>query len=258
MLFSISEFSSKSFSCTGVLAVLAVSKMRAIVCAVLVLIALATLASITTARHSLAYEVLRVPPANKDCGCTEEPTEQCGCCFHVNLTIFEWKLNDTACLNMTYVPKEVGVQFTFQWNGKTYINRTLSARNPPKLCDRVPVGLVGYVGVCVKFSNLSWTKENFGGCMEFELDLIIKYLYFDLGCYYMPLMEHGMELETTVLELSSQALERMESSSIEKIEQAQREAESHEKSNQVEPDVEWIAAPNTNDETQNKKIQLNG
>ena len=100
--------------------------------------------------------------------------------------------------------------------------------------------------------------------MSFELDLIIKYLYFDLGCYYMPLKAHGKKLETAALELGLQALKRivnhnailshLENSSIEKIEQAQRQMESHEELNQVESDVEWVSAPDTDDQTQNKNI----
>ena len=78
---------------------------------------------------------------------------------------------------------------------------SVSATNPPPLCSEVPVGLIGMVGVCVKFSNLSWTKEKFGGCIEFELKLIIKYINFRLGCYYTKSEQLVARLENSINEL---------------------------------------------------------
>lgn len=191
--------------------------MRPIILCAVVCVLLSAFVCMTTARHKFPFDLWKKVPPNKDCGCTTEPKQQCGCCFKLNEKIFKWKIDDSACINITYIPDEKGAQFTFQWNGKTYLNETLSATNPPPLCSEVPVGLIGMVGVCVKFSNLSWTKEKFGGCIQFQLKLIIKYLYFNLGCYYTKSEQLVARLENSMKELHSPELKDQKSKKVDAI-----------------------------------------
>lgn len=48
----------------------------------------------------------------------------CSCCAH--LEIAQLNLNDTGCVNLTYLSKDVGIEVSFAINGVVYYNKTIS------------------------------------------------------------------------------------------------------------------------------------
>ncbi|KAL3855138.1 hypothetical protein ACJMK2_014364 [Sinanodonta woodiana] len=110
---------------------------------------------------------------------------QCGCCIHAEVEVID--LNDTLCVNLTYLPApEYGISFTVDLDDKTIFNETISARNPPPICFDVPY-LKKLASLCVHFYNLSLSDTSLSGCVKIEARL--EYIFvkdFDLGCFKIP------------------------------------------------------------------------
>ncbi|XP_061180105.1 uncharacterized protein LOC133188621 [Saccostrea echinata] len=108
----------------------------------------------------------------------------CGCCQH--LEVDEIHLNDTVCINVTYLDKDYGLEVTLSVDGHVYINASVSARNPPPLCAAIP-GLKDLASVCLQFYNLSVSSTSFSGCLRVVAKL--KYVTvdkIDIGCFKIP------------------------------------------------------------------------
>ncbi|XP_031554519.1 uncharacterized protein LOC116291488 isoform X2 [Actinia tenebrosa] len=120
------------------------------------------------------------------CSCNKQ-TEECGCCAHIKFDVLHVKVDDDACVNITYLPKQYGLSLTFAWNGKIIFNETVSATNPPPFCFGVPH--VKLLEVCIRLYNISYNKENFGGCIELELEVLHIKKDFPLGCIYKNQLE---------------------------------------------------------------------
>ncbi|XP_048590540.1 uncharacterized protein LOC125573800 [Nematostella vectensis] len=113
------------------------------------------------------------------CACNQS-SEDCGCCAHIKFDKFD--IDDDVCVNVTYLPSQIGLDFTLTWNGKALVNKTISAVNPPPICVGIPH--VDLLKACVKFSNISYNKDHFGGCISVGLEALGFEKDFPLGCIY--------------------------------------------------------------------------
>ncbi|XP_022328591.2 uncharacterized protein LOC111127620 [Crassostrea virginica] len=108
----------------------------------------------------------------------------CGCCQH--LEVDRIKLNDTVCINVTYLDQDYGMELTLSVDGHVYINASFSARNPPPLCAALP-WLKDVASLCVQFYNLNVTSSSFSGCLRVVAKL--KYVTVEkinIGCFKIP------------------------------------------------------------------------
>ncbi|KAK6961043.1 hypothetical protein BgiMline_033715, partial [Biomphalaria glabrata] len=108
----------------------------------------------------------------------------CGCCY--NLVVEQISLNDTGCLNITYLVDEYGFEFTFTLNGKVVIDRKISVKNPPPICAAIPY-VHNLASLCLRFYNLDYVDQHFSGCASIEAELegvVVKTI--ELGCFRIP------------------------------------------------------------------------
>ncbi|XP_060066998.1 uncharacterized protein LOC132547250 [Ylistrum balloti] len=130
----------------------------------------------------------------------------CSCCEH--LKIDEFKLDSTVCVGVAYLPKDIGVDFTLTVDGKTFINETISAANPPPVCVGIPT-LAKYASVCIRFTDLHVDRDNkkFSGCLSFEAKLeSVKVVDEEIGCFNMPIpaADYSTQLEGNTTKNSTQ------------------------------------------------------
>lgn len=109
----------------------------------------------------------------------------CGCCAHIELD--KIKLNDTVCANFSYLPApEYGLSFTLTVDNKTWINKTVSLKNPPPLCVAVPY--LKIAEVCIEFKNVTFTNSSVSACIYIEATLEGVFVgEKKLGCFTIPL-----------------------------------------------------------------------
>lgn len=113
----------------------------------------------------------------------------CGCCQHIEVE--EIGLNDTVCINVTYLDQDYGLEVTLSVDGHVYINASISARNPPPLCAAIP-GLKDLASICLQFYNLNVNSTSFSGCMRVVAKL--KYVTVEkinIGCFQIPPSKSG-------------------------------------------------------------------
>jgi len=116
----------------------------------------------------------------RTCGCQGYT---CGCCAHLDIPKIE--LNQTGCINLTYLPHDYGLSFTLSLDGRVVYNSTVSARNPPPVCFGVPY-LKDYASLCVKFYNLDVQEKSFSGCAMLEAELYhVRVAERELGCFHL-------------------------------------------------------------------------
>ncbi|EFA11304.1 uncharacterized protein LOC103314651 [Tribolium castaneum] len=109
-------------------------------------------ATTTTSRPLLPG--LRLP-----CSCVEG---QCGCCTGVLLDQF----NQKACLNVSYEPDDFSLTAMMSMNGRVLYKRTVSGKNPPPMCIRLP--RFQFIRFCVEFSNIYFASRNIHLCIDME------------------------------------------------------------------------------------------
>ncbi|XP_052235667.1 uncharacterized protein LOC127847654 [Dreissena polymorpha] len=109
----------------------------------------------------------------------------CGCCADLKWDVIH--LDDTVCVNVSYLPApEYGISATLTVDGKTIINETVSARNPPPLCVDVPY-LKEYASLCIRLSQITVTPRSFSACASIEAEVFkIKVEEINLGCFTIP------------------------------------------------------------------------
>lgn len=112
------------------------------------------------------------------CSCTNY---SCGCCGHIEQSFLH--LNDTGCLNITYIPEKFGISVKFSLDGSVIFSEEVSASDPPPLCFGLP-RLID-VGMCIKFYNLSLANHSFSGCAQLQLKGLVHDAY-NLGCFKLP------------------------------------------------------------------------
>ncbi|XP_042912385.1 uncharacterized protein [Parasteatoda tepidariorum] len=105
----------------------------------------------------------------------------CGCCAHIEAP--KIGLNDTGCVNLTYLPEEYGISFTVTIDKLTIYNETISAKNPPPACFGAPI-LKDYADLCLRFYDLDVSKTKLHGCVKIEarLHYVIVGEY-KIGCF---------------------------------------------------------------------------
>lgn len=117
----------------------------------------------------------------ENCSCQNY---SCGCCLH--LEVPQISLNDTGCLNITYLVDEYGFEFLFSIDGKIIIDKKVSVKNPPPICAAIPY-IHNLASLCVRFYNLDYKEKQFSGCAALEAELegiVVKKI--ELGCFKIP------------------------------------------------------------------------
>ncbi|BFZ15702.1 hypothetical protein BsWGS_18741 [Bradybaena similaris] len=119
--------------------------------------------------------------ANSSCSCVNYT---CGCCLQ--LIVEKISLNETGCLNISYLPDEYGFELLFTLNGKPIIDEKISVKNPPPICASIPY-IHQLASLCIRFYNLDYKAKQFSGCADIEIVVegvpVEKY---DLGCFHIP------------------------------------------------------------------------
>ncbi|WAR09522.1 hypothetical protein MAR_034598 [Mya arenaria] len=93
----------------------------------------------------------------------------------------------SVCVNISYLPApEYGISVTLTVDGKTYINETVSVRNPPPICIDIP-HLKKYASLCVYFNNITVSNKTVQICVAIQARLVrVKVEEIDLGCFRFP------------------------------------------------------------------------
>lgn len=107
------------------------------------------------------------------------------CCvdFSFHVPIFG-NIAVKACFIGEYLPDELGVRVQVIVNGNTLIDETLSARNPPPICVKVPDIPGKVLSLCLDASDLGMNGDKFHGCFALKAEALhISVLDVDLGCY---------------------------------------------------------------------------
>ncbi|KAF7266724.1 hypothetical protein GWI33_019973 [Rhynchophorus ferrugineus] len=107
----------------------------------------------TTTRKPL-LQSFRLP-----CSCFQG---QCGCCTGYILD----RLNQKACLNMTYEPEDFAVSAVMSLNGVPFYKNSISGKNPPPMCFRLP--RLRFITLCLEFSNVYFLNRNVHLCVDAE------------------------------------------------------------------------------------------
>jgi len=120
--------------------------------------------------------------ATDECECLKD---DCGCCAVIQSNLLH--LNDTACLNITYIPATISLSLLLSVDGKVWINETVSALDPD-VC--VPIPIIDYVvDVCLQFYNVQINDTDVSGCVKLELEVLdINVGGVDLGCFHFPVL----------------------------------------------------------------------
>lgn len=112
----------------------------------------------------------------------------CGCCVHA--VVEKINLNDTVCVNVSYLPDEYGVSLVLLVNGKEELKEEISVRNPPPLCVALPY-LKNEASICIRFRNLTIINKQLRGCVNLEARILHKLIEsILLGCFKIPPGDH--------------------------------------------------------------------
>lgn len=125
-------------------------------------------------------------PEGGSCSC-DKKSLVCKCC--VNVHIPENGKDFTVCVELKYVPEEVGVAVVVTLDGVVIFVKTVSARDPPPFCFGVP-HFKKEASVCLQLYDLAFSPSKFSGCARVLIRLAHMYTKkFNLGCFKMPLDE---------------------------------------------------------------------
>ncbi|GIY48108.1 DUF4773 domain-containing protein [Caerostris darwini] len=129
----------------------------------------------------------------------------CGCCAHIEAP--RVGLNDTGCVNLTYLPNEYGISFTMTIDNLTIYNETISARNPPPMCFGAPI-LKEYADLCLHFYDLNVTRTKMHGCAQLEARLhhVVVGSY-KLGCFNIGNLRWKVYHENLIQEIRRKNLQ---------------------------------------------------
>ncbi|XP_077989056.1 uncharacterized protein LOC144443451 [Glandiceps talaboti] len=128
----------------------------------------------------------------KGTGCECNSTS-CGCC--ADLVIEKIELNTTVCVNVSYLPEELGFSFTLSLGGEVIYNETVSVKNPPPICFGVPY-LEKYFGICIHFYDMEYSTSKLSGCIKLEArlyDVVVESI--ELGCFTIPPSDAGFVMK---------------------------------------------------------------
>lgn len=119
--------------------------------------------------------------SNSTCSCVNYT---CGCCLQI--VVQKISLNESGCLNISYLPDEYGFEFLFTLNGLVIIDEKISVKNPPPVCAGIPY-IHQVASLCIRFYNLDYKEKQFSGCADIEVEVegvVVK--KYDLGCIHIP------------------------------------------------------------------------
>ncbi|KAK3922495.1 NADH dehydrogenase [ubiquinone] 1 alpha subcomplex subunit 4-like 2 [Frankliniella fusca] len=106
------------------------------------------------------------------CDCSGEDIG-CGCCAGISMAYFNW--HRRACFNLTYDPYEFEFGVNLLMDGKSVFKRSVSGKNPPRMCVPIPTPLpvLPTVDFCVHMFNVFTPPPgyNLHACMNFETRL---------------------------------------------------------------------------------------
>ncbi|KAI6203644.1 hypothetical protein M3Y94_00580700 [Aphelenchoides besseyi] len=116
------------------------------------------------------------------CACSHR---QCDCCRH--LTIRKLRLDDIACVNLTYVPDHLGFKTALSVNGHVYYSKEISVTDTLPMCFELP-WLREYASLCLKLYNFELHDKTIGVCTEIEARLYhVKVSRKKIGCLRIPI-----------------------------------------------------------------------
>jgi hypothetical protein len=102
----------------------------------------------------------------------------CSCCAHIEID--RLNLNDTVCLNFTYLSNDLGIEFEFSVNNVVYLNQTISVTNPPLAC----FGYKETGSLCFKFYELNIHNRSISGCLDIVAKVAdIEIVTVKVGCF---------------------------------------------------------------------------
>jgi len=114
------------------------------------------------------------------CKCVNE---DCGCCLAMVIT--DIGLNATACLNLTYISKDIGISLTFSIDGTVYYNDTISLEDPD-VCFSVPV--VKVISICLDFYDMTYSDTQVDGCVNGTGSILgIEVINLPFGCFHLSI-----------------------------------------------------------------------
>ncbi|OQV16864.1 hypothetical protein BV898_09036 [Hypsibius exemplaris] len=109
--------------------------------------------------------------------------DTCACCEHLDIPRFH--INDTGCIELVYLRKEIGISLLFLIDNVALINRTVSVHNPPPICYGVPK--ISMADVCVQFFSLDIQDKLLSGCVRVVAQLADVEIYKKtIGCFRFP------------------------------------------------------------------------
>jgi hypothetical protein len=116
------------------------------------------------------------------CSCTHR---NCACCEHMKVR--KLHLDDTVCVNLTYISEDIGLKFSLSVDNHIYYSKEVSIRNPPPICYEVP-HLRDYASLCVLLQNVELVDKHLDGCVEIEANLYhVKVAKRKIGCFKIPI-----------------------------------------------------------------------
>ncbi|KAI0241202.1 hypothetical protein LSAT2_033062 [Lamellibrachia satsuma] len=117
------------------------------------------------------------------CSCNKT-LDICGCCVNINFP--ENNKEVTVCVELKYVPEEVGIAVVVTVDGWVVFVKTISARNPPPICFGVP-HFEKEASVCLELYDLNISSSIFSGCARVLVRLDHMFAKkFNLGCFKLP------------------------------------------------------------------------
>jgi len=118
----------------------------------------------------------------------------CGCCYH--LEVSKINLNDTACVNITYLVKDYGLEVEVTLDERVVFRKEISAKNPPPICGGIPY-VHKLASVCLRLYNLTVYNRTFAACTSLEVEfegVVLK--DFELGCFHIPFINRQKKSDT--------------------------------------------------------------
>lgn len=126
-------------------------------------------------------EIFNQVATENGCSCVER---NCACCEH--MTIRKLHLDDTVCVNLTYISEDIGMKFSLSVDSHIWYSKEISIRNPPPICYDVP-HLREYASLCVLIQDVKMEDKHLDGCVEIEAHLYhVIVAKRKIGCFHIP------------------------------------------------------------------------
>ncbi|KHN77208.1 hypothetical protein Tcan_15469 [Toxocara canis] len=108
----------------------------------------------------------------------------CACCAF--LAVDKIRLHNDVCVNLTYLPEDIGIKLSLSIDNRVVFSDELSVRNPPPVCFGVPY-LREYASLCIRLMHMDFRKQHLIGCVELDVELYhVRITRANLGCFNLP------------------------------------------------------------------------